>query len=553
MKKTYTKEKMTLTKAVVIRFVLIIVSVMLLLATMLWVIQSVTGTKDKVAVANEEKNMLYQVTVDHYSWVEQLLFAISSNEDFQGQLDETQCDFGAILYGSDMQNNPSYAEFVQSIETPHKNLHEAAEKILGVSDTAQMMEIYTAEVQPNLDIIHDIMNEQISLKNEEIVALEAELDSAVVVALVTCLVALLLIVVIGITILQFLRKEIIKPMIHFTRESARLAEGQTSLDFSSDSKTKEMREFSVSMSRSTDELQRIIEDLNAKMDLLAQRDFSIQMNMDYKGDFASIEQSMAELVRAISGTMVDIRKSSDVVTSGAEQVASTSQQMAQGSFEQSQISDILANSIQSMEKQVLQTTENAVEANELGEQVNVVIVESTDKMQQMQKAMTDIQQSATGIQKIIETIDSIAFQTNILALNAAVEAARAGEAGKGFAVVADEVRNLAQKSTEAARDTTQLIQNTLDTMDHGTTITNEAYEAFGKVEESSRAVLVCIDEIANTSKQQAELIQDISQNMDKIAAVVQSNSIAGEQGASTSEELFAQANTLQKLMSYFKV
>ncbi len=552
MKKVSTNGKLTLTKAVVIRFVLIIASVMLLLATMLWVIESVTKTKDEVAIANEEKSMLYQVTVDHYSWVEQLLFAISSNENFQGQLDETQCDFGKILYSSNMQDNPGYAEFVQSIETPHKNLHEAAEKILGVSDQVQMMEIYTAEVQPSLDIIHDIMNEQIALKNEEIVALEAELDSAVVVALVTCLVALLLIVIICTTILQFLRKEIIKPMIHFTHESARLAEGQTSLDFSSDSKTKEMREFSLSMSRSTDELQRIIEDLNAKMDLLAQRDFSIQMNMDYKGDFASIEQSMAELVRAISGTMDDIRKSSDVVTSGAEQVASTSQQMAQGSFEQSQISDMLANSIQSMEKQVIQTTENAVEANELGEQVNVVIVESTDKMQQMQKAMTDIQQSATGIQKIIETIDSIAFQTNILALNAAVEAARAGEAGKGFAVVADEVRNLAQKSTEAARDTTQLIQNTLDTMDHGTAITNEAYEAFGRVEESSRAVLVCIDEITNTSKLQAELIQDISQNMDKIATVVQSNSIAGEQGASTSEELFAQANTLQKLMSYFK-
>ncbi len=555
MNNASTKKRMSLTKAVILRFVLIMGAIVFLLSLVGFVITQVQNTKDKVAESNEEKSVLYQVTLEHYVWVEQLLYSISSGEPFTGQLDPTQCNLGQILHGDEMRNNPVHAEFVEQIDQLHVDLHGAAAKILELDtgDTEGKMAIYVSEVQPNLDIINDLMNAQIELVNAEIVQREAELDIVVGLAVAACILAVLIILMICVSILRFLRREVIRPMVRFTEESQKLAQGQTSLNFTSNCVTKEMGEFSRSMEQSTNSLQHMIEDLNDKMEALSRQDFSVQMGMGYEGDFLSIEQSLSQLIHTISATILDIQSAAEMVTSGAEQVATTSQQMAQGSAEQSHIADILSDSVQSMETQVLETEQNAMQASALGKQVNGVIVESTDKMQEMQKAMVDIQESAAGIQKIIETIDGIAFQTNILALNAAVEAARAGAAGKGFAVVADEVRNLAQKSTEAARNTTVLIQNTMDTMDHGTTIANDAYDAFGRVDESSKSLLSRIDEIAGACEVQAQLVREISQNMGQITEVVQANAAASEQSASTSEELFAQANTLQKLTSNFRV
>ncbi len=549
------KGRLSLTKAIVIRFSLIILAVAILLTILAIVIGKVQDTKVDVALANEERNTLYQATIDHYDWVETLLLAIASEDDFSGQLDPTQCSFGQTLYGNEMQNNPDYAEFISNITLPHRQLHEAASEIIEIpiSDSVGRLDIYENEIKPNLELIHEHLNSEIAKQFTKIEALEAQLDSDVNVALAMCAIATLLILVVCFVTLHYLRGEVILPMVRFTNESRRLAEGSTALDFSTNCKTKEMWGFSHSMEEATGVLQHVISDLNEKMALLANKDFSIELEMDYKGDFASIEQSMSRLISEIRTIMIEIQNSGSIVTAEAQQVSFGSTQLANSSMEQAGISAALSDSITSMATQVSETAENANEANHLGEQVTTVIVESAEKMQEMQIAISDIQNATTDIEKIIKTIDSIAFQTNILALNAAVEAARSGQAGKGFAVVADEVRNLAQKSTEAANSTTMLIRNTLDTISHGTTIAREAYESFGKVEDSSREVLIRINEIAKTSKVQSTVIQEISDSMNQIYSVVQQNTATSEESAAASQELFAQANSLQELTSDFRL
>ena len=168
-------------------------------------------------------------------------------------------------------------------------------------------------------------------------------------------------------------------------------------------------------------------------------------------------------------------------------------------------------------------------------------------------AMTRIHSSSDEIGKIIKTIEDIAFQTNILALNASVEAVRAGTAGKGFSVVADEVRNLAAKSAEAAQSTNNLINRSIQDVKIGTESTGHAVSAMQVINDCVQSIKQLMDEIAEASVQQSEMIVSVGNGIKEISTVVQTNSIAAEKSAAVSKELSDQARTLNSLISRFRI
>jgi len=251
--------------------------------------------------------------------------------------------------------------------------------------------------------------------------------------------------------------------------------------------------------------------------------------------------------------MSEISVASQQVLLGANQISASSQHLADGAQEQTSSVEELNASISIINQQTQQNADNATAANELTNTSTADAKAGNESMKAMLTAMMQIKESSSDISKIIKVIEGIAFQTNLLALNAAVESARAGEHGKGFSVVAEEVRNLAGRSQKSASETTQLIETSIHRVESGSSIAETTGAALDAVVKNFSAVSDIINSISAASKEQADAIAQISDGISKIAQVTQNNSAVSEETAAASQELNAQVEILQQLITYFKL
>ena len=251
------------------------------------------------------------------------------------------------------------------------------------------------------------------------------------------------------------------------------------------------------------------------------------------------------ITRPINRVVGLIQSGSDEVASAAEQVSSSSQSLAAGSSQQAASIQETSGSLEEISSMTKQNADHARQANSLVVETNQVIDKANGSMTQLTDAMKEISKSSEETQKIVRTIDEIAFQTNLLALNAAVEAARAGEAGAGFAVVAEEVRNLAIRAAEAAKTTSNLIDGSVKRIKDGTGLVDNTNAAFTEVSASSRKIADLVAEINAASTEQAQGIDQINKAVSEMDKVVQQNAAGAEESASASEELNAQAEQMK--------
>jgi methyl-accepting chemotaxis protein len=350
-------------------------------------------------------------------------------------------------------------------------------------------------------------------------------------------------------------KSIINPLKKLTTVASKIAEGDldVQVDIRSQDETGQVADaISKTVVRLKQYIQ-YIDEVSAVLDQIALGNLIFELKCDYVGEFSKIKVSLENIKSTLIKTFMGISISAEQVASGSEQVASASQALAQGATEQASAIQELSASISEISSQVKQNATNASDANRLADTSSSEVERGNQHMQDLITAMTQISDSSNKISKIINTIEDIAFQTNILALNAAVEAARAGTAGKGFAVVADEVRNLASKSAEAAKSTTVLIQNSINSVDSGTKKANETALSLNRIITTVNETSQLINEISRATGEQATSIAQVSQGVDQISSVVQTNSATSEESAASSEELNSQAQILKGMIERFKI
>jgi len=251
------------------------------------------------------------------------------------------------------------------------------------------------------------------------------------------------------------------------------------------------------------------------------------------------------IARPIGNIISGLTEGADQVAAAAHQVSAGSQSLAEGAAEQAASIEETSSSLEEMSSMTKKNADNANEARTMMAEAGQIVDTVNRHMADMLRAIEEITRSSEETGKIIKTIDEIAFQTNLLALNAAVEAARAGEAGAGFAVVADEVRNLALRAADAARNTSDLIENTIKAVKNGNELTHTTQEAFKDNMEISRKVGALVDEITAASHEQAQGIEEINRAVTEMDKVVQQVAANAEESASASEEMSAQAEQMQ--------
>ncbi|MBU2645016.1 HAMP domain-containing protein [bacterium] len=300
-------------------------------------------------------------------------------------------------------------------------------------------------------------------------------------------------------------------------------------------------------------VQSALNDLNKVFGAVADGDLTKRITSEQKGDLARLKTASNQSIERLASVLDQVNATSKEVHNGAEELAGSAQALASGNSEQAASLEEVSSSMTEVAGQAKTNNENATQAQQLSNATVSVVERGNAQMGEMLKSMDEINTTSTDISKIIKTIDEIAFQTNLLALNAAVEAARAGKYGKGFAVVAEEVRNLAARSAEAAKNTTDLIENSVREVERGVENAHKTDDVLKEINDSVIKINDIMGEISSGSSEQQKGIEEINKGLGQVNSVVQQNSSISEETASASEELSAQATDLQHLIGQFKI
>jgi len=303
-------------------------------------------------------------------------------------------------------------------------------------------------------------------------------------------------------------------------------------------------------------LDAVIGPVNEASDILeriAGKDMTARMTGDYKGDYAKIKQSLNLAGENLDKALQQVAIGADQVASASVQVSTGGQSLSQGASEQASSLEEVSSSLQEMSSMTKQNAINAREAKGIAEEARGSAEKGVESMNRMSSAIDMIKTSSDSTSRIVKTIDEIAFQTNLLALNAAVEAARAGDAGKGFAVVAEEVRNLAQRSAEAAKNTSSLIEEAVKNSENGVAINAEVLKNFQEITEKINKVSQVVAEIAAASEQQDQGISQVNKAVEQMNQLTQQNAANAEESASAAQEMSSQSEEMRSMVAAFKL
>ena len=469
---------------------------------------------------------------------------IATIEEMSGNIDDLLLKYRSII--DDDEDIANY----DNLNAQWKEYKNYMQKVIDYTNAGQDAEAKNVILNDS-DKLGDEIREELSgiVENNNAQAEQTAQynDTMAASAFITMIIVMAVGVILSIALGILISRLISIPIQRLTAASDKLAQGDvTNVSIELDSKD-EMGLLATSFEKMIENIRN--QALSAEK--IADGDLTVEVPISSPNDL--LGNKLSDMVKKNNEVLSNIYVASEQVAVGAKQVSDSSILLSEGATEQASSIEELTASIEEISSQTELNAQNANKANKLAEEAKSSAKQGNSQMYEMLKAMDEINESSTNISKVIKVIDDIAFQTNILALNAAVEAARAGQHGKGFAVVAEEVRNLAARSANAAKETTDMIEGSIKKSEGGTKIAKSTAQALDKIVGDIEQVANLVSDIANASNEQAVGIKQINQGIMQVSQVIQSNSATSEEGAAASEELSSQASLLKEIVNQFKV
>ena len=501
-----------------------------------------------------EIRITIQALAKYYLWALSAYDAEDRSAQYAGVEEKLQelndgLDTLSKVYKGDLT---SVYQHIKDIDTADDKLEEMARS--GEYSNEEIYDFYVANINEAIKVVvKDFKEIGINAK--------AQAKSAYTLAIITVLIMTVISLLIVVNAILYMIKargalidSILGPIQEISKAADDMAKGKLEVKVHTDSED-ELGKLADDITYSTDVIEDIVKDIDETLKRMSGGDFSAGSRNEkiYIGDYAAIRNALNDISENLSSTLMEVRNSSQQVSQGAINMSQGANDLAEGSTDQAAAVEELTASVNSVTEQTKQLAEVAEKSKTMATAVRDNAETSARKMHLVTDAMTRITEASAEIEQVTNSIEAIAKQTSLLALNASIEAARAGETGKGFAVVADQIGKLADQSSEAAKNTHQLIADTMDEISNGNSVVAETTEALDAMQHSVEEITEMIIQTGDLAEQQAQSMDEIDKGIDMISNVVQSNSATAEESSAVSQELSEQSESLSSLIGQFTI